>query len=154
MTRMIVRLPGWGAFLFIVVPMFASTHLPIPIGTPIAILPFFLWLFSLHIESTRAYRRISTKARLILPSALLYVLVYGYVFNSHLFSFKVLLPFHLIGMVCIFAPLYYVASAVRSAELKRNASVGEWLPTFMGLWFFPFGVWFVQAKIRKIASSA
>ncbi|WP_125424241.1 hypothetical protein [Hymenobacter rigui] len=62
-----------------------------------------------------------------------------------------IVPLHLLSMACIFYSLYYVARALRSVELQRQAQFSECVGEFFLLWFYPVGIWFIQPRINQLA---
>jgi len=61
-----------------------------------------------------------------------------------------IIPLHLFTMFCMFYTLYFVAKTIKTAELQRKVSFGDFAGEFFLIWFFPNGVWIVQPKINKI----
>lgn len=57
---------------------------------------------------------------------------------------------HLCSICCMFYAIYFNAKALRSAELKRECSFGDFAGEFFMLWFFPVGVWILQPRINKL----
>lgn len=65
-------------------------------------------------------------------------------------AFAVIIPLHLFSMFCIFYSLYFVAKTVKTAELQRKVTFGDFVGEFFLIWFFPIGVWIVQPKINEL----
>lgn len=63
-----------------------------------------------------------------------------------------IVPMHLFSMFCIFYLLYFVSKTIKTTELKRTVTFGEFAGDFFLIWFFPIGIWFIQPRINKIAS--
>ncbi|TBV27598.1 MULTISPECIES: hypothetical protein [Meridianimaribacter] len=64
----------------------------------------------------------------------------------------VVIPMHLFSMFCIFYLLYFVSKTIKTTELKRIVTFGDFIGEFFMIWFFPIGIWFIQPRINKIVS--
>jgi hypothetical protein len=63
----------------------------------------------------------------------------------------VIVPMHLFSMVCMMYSFYFNAKALKSAELQRSATFGEYIGEFFLIWFFPIiGIWILQPRINKL----
>jgi len=65
--------------------------------------------------------------------------------------FLIILPLHLLAMFSGIYMLYFSAKTIRSAELKRRASISDYIGEFFLIWFYPIGIWFIQPRINRIA---
>lgn len=65
-------------------------------------------------------------------------------------ALTIILPLHFLSMFCIFHSLYFVAKALKTAELKRKARFSDFAGEFFLIWFFPIGIWIVQPRINKM----
>jgi len=54
-------------------------------------------------------------------------------------------------MYCIFYLMYKAAKTIKTAEVQKPVSFGDFAGEFFLLWFFPIGIWFLQPKINKLA---
>jgi len=61
-----------------------------------------------------------------------------------------LFPLHLFAMFCLFYCIYFIAKALKSIELGREAIVSEYLGEFLMLWFYPIGIWIIQPKLNAL----
>jgi len=62
----------------------------------------------------------------------------------------IILPLHLLSMVCIFYSLYFVAKTFKTVELQREVSFSDFAGEFFLIWFYPIGIWIIQPKINKM----
>ena len=104
------------------------------------------------------------KAFIVFP--LIYIvllLVYiGFMFNSLISNseppnpaiFMLIFPLHLFAMFCMFHSLYFVAKTIKTAELQRKTTFGDFAGEFFLLWFYPVGIWFVQPRVNKLAKDS
>lgn len=65
----------------------------------------------------------------------------------------IIVPLHLISMVCIFLSFRYAAKIMKSVELGRMAKVSDYIGEFMLIWFMPLGVWILQPRLNKLVQS-
>ena len=63
-----------------------------------------------------------------------------------------ILPLHLFSMFCMFYQLYFASKTIKTAELKREVTLNDYIGEFFMIWFFPIGIWFIQPRINKIVS--
>lgn len=65
----------------------------------------------------------------------------------------IIIPLHLLTMVCIFYCLYFVAKTIKTAELKKELRFSDFVGEFFLIWFYPIGIWFLQPRINAIHAS-
>lgn len=58
---------------------------------------------------------------------------------------------HLFAMFCIFYSFYFIAKTLKSIELNRKATFGDYAGEFFLIWFFFIGIWIIQPRINKLA---
>jgi hypothetical protein len=63
---------------------------------------------------------------------------------------RVIVPLHLVCMVCLFYVLYFVSRNLALAETGKPVSFYEYAGPFFLLWFFPVGVWFIQPRVNRL----
>lgn len=62
-----------------------------------------------------------------------------------------LLIFHLYASFAIVHFLYVIARNFMCIQLKKDATISEYITTFFAVWFLPIGIWWIQPKIREMA---
>jgi hypothetical protein len=62
-----------------------------------------------------------------------------------------LLIFHLYASFAIVYFLYVIARNFMCIQLKKDASLSEYIAAFFAVWFLPIGIWWIQPKIREMA---
>lgn len=152
MTKKVASLPTWVVFGMLVIPFVIGSYLPY--GTIIAGASYFIWIYSLGVEAHKALPASIEMPINKFKFALIYFSVYvaiASVYFSSIMPYAI--PFHVFAMICIFYSFYYVAKAIRTIELNRIVKLGDWFAEFLGMWFFPIGVWFIQRKIRRIVAT-
>lgn len=63
--------------------------------------------------------------------------------------------FSIVNLVAVFAMfycLYFAAKTIKTVELQRETTFGDFVGEFFLIWFFPIGVWFLQPKINALAT--
>jgi hypothetical protein len=61
-----------------------------------------------------------------------------------------MIPFNFIAMGCIFYCMYFIAKALKTAELQRKVSFPEYIGEFAMIWFHWIGVWIIQPKLNNM----
>jgi hypothetical protein len=86
---------------------------------------------------------------------LFYPPVYGVAFlavlerrNAHLL--EMILPFHLLAMVCLLYQPKFVSKSLVMAETGKSKAFRDYAGLFLLIWFFPIGVWFIQPRINQL----
>lgn len=68
--------------------------------------------------------------------------------------FTVLLLLHLFSIFCTFYSFYFVAKALKTAELQRKVTWGDTLGAFILLSMYPLGIWRIQPKINTLMAES
>ena len=63
---------------------------------------------------------------------------------------EIFFSIHSIAMLCMFYSFYFVAKTIKTAELQREVSFGDFVGEFFLIWFYPIGIWFVQPTINDL----
>lgn len=74
-------------------------------------------------------------------------------FQPHFIMLMVAIPLHLLAMFCIFYNFYFAAKTIKSVELGRDTSFSDFDKEFFMIWFFAFGIWFLQPRVNRIAKA-
>jgi len=59
-------------------------------------------------------------------------------------------PLHFYCMFNIFYCMYFVSKTIRTIELNRKVSFGDYAGEFFLIWFYPVGIWIIQPRINKM----
>jgi len=89
--------------------------------------------------------------------ALVYPVFYFIFFIANFQNFKpafiaVMLPLHLLAMLCMFYILYFVSKSMVLAETGKPAVFYDYAGPFFLLWFFPIGIWIIQPRVNQLYS--
>jgi hypothetical protein len=60
---------------------------------------------------------------------------------------------HLFSIFCIFYCISFVAKALKSVELQREATMTSSAGEFILVWLFPIGVWIIQPRVNRLFDS-
>jgi hypothetical protein len=69
--------------------------------------------------------------------------------SGMLISFALVIPFHLLSMVCLILAMGSVAKTIKSIEMGKEATVSDYIGEFILVWFNFVGVWILQPKINQ-----
>ena len=61
-----------------------------------------------------------------------------------------IVPLHLFSMFCIFYVMYFVAKTLKTVELQRKVSFGDFAGEFFLIWFNFIGFWILQPRINRL----
>lgn len=76
--------------------------------------------------------------------------MFTYGFSNSTWFLVIILPLHLFSMFCIFHTIYFVAKTIRTAELQRVVTSGDFAGEFFLLWFYVIGIWIIQPKVNRL----
>ena len=126
---------------------------------------FFGWFYSL---GTQLFKRLPPTARmsltrfklfLFVPAAyMIFLLMFMFSSATHISSggqpnsaiFAIIFPLHLFSMFCLFYCLYFNAKALKTVELQKPVTFGDYAGEFFLLWFFPVGLWIIQPRVNRL----
>ena len=76
--------------------------------------------------------------------------MFTYGFSNSIWFLVIILPLHLVSIFCIFHTIYFVAKTIRTAELQRVVTFGDFAGEFFLLWFYIIGIWIIQPKVNRL----
>lgn len=118
-------------------------------------IPFYIWLYAIGIELNK---KINSRTRIhpILfhitigfPLVYLPIAIFG--FFSQEIPFNTIQTLHFTAMGTSFIALILVSMTIIRFEKSNNLKVSNEFELFFGIWFYVFGIWFIQAKLNKYA---
>lgn len=65
----------------------------------------------------------------------------------------VVFPLHFLAMLSVLYCMYFAAKTIKTVELQREVSFGEFIGEFILIWFHAIGVWFIQPQVNKLMES-
>ena len=161
-----LSLEAWQVFIFLILPLFFPENMIGFTLTLIFVITAGLWAWSLgealyaKLPGGHTMNLNRFKAFLVIPAVYFLLVTFlmngGYeITNSNFDSFGaiayLLVPMHLFCMYCIFYCIYFLAKSLECVESRnKNPQTSDYIGNFFCLWFIPFGIWFVQPKIKRI----
>jgi len=73
----------------------------------------------------------------------------GFPDNSMFLLFPLIFLVHMFAMFCIFYCIYFVAKTIKTVELQRPVTFGDFIGEFFMVWFSFIGIWILQPRINK-----
>lgn len=67
-----------------------------------------------------------------------------------LFGFLFFLFFSFFVIFCTFYQYWFIAKTIRTVELQRDVTFGEFVGEFFLVWFYPIGVWILQPRVNQL----
>lgn len=64
--------------------------------------------------------------------------------------FWVMVPLHAFAVFCMFYDVYFVSKSLALAEQSTRVSFPDYRGYLLGMWFIPFGIWFIQPRINRL----
>lgn len=71
-------------------------------------------------------------------------------FDWVLWFFPAIMLLSALMMIASIYIIYFIAKTIKTVELQKEVSFGEFVGEFILIWFFPVGVWFIQPTINKM----
>ncbi len=65
-------------------------------------------------------------------------------------SFLIFGMYYIFSGLCALYCLYFVSKTIKTAELQREVSFGDFIGEFFLIWFFFIGVWIVQPRVNAL----
>ena len=114
-------------------------------------IPIYLWLWSIGTKLQSDKVKINELKLLIFKVSVFYPIAYFVFAIYYMFTNGwVVMPMHIAAMISTFYAMIFAAKTLKSAELKREAKISDYLGDFFLVWFFPIGIWILQPRIHKL----
>jgi hypothetical protein len=171
-ASILLRARAWQVFLFVAgfVPAVVAMGLllseaddvfRIPfgfaVGTELVFICVSLWLWSLGTFLDSVVRPSLRPSRRFFYVSLSFPVVYLPLFEilfpnvmTHPVEFALIFLVHFFAVFCGFYSYYFVSKCLALAEKNRPVSYTDYRGYFLGFWFFPAGVWFIQPRINRL----
>jgi hypothetical protein len=59
-------------------------------------------------------------------------------------------PFHFFAVFCVFYSMYFASKSLVQAETGKRTTFSNFGGTFILMWAFPLGIWFVQPRVNRL----
>ena len=127
------------------------------------VIVFFGWFWSLAMGLQRFIPKelqLNTdRFKIFFFFPLIYIVLFVFFFTGAILvepsgapalSFLFIFPFHLFAMFCMFYMIYFIAKSLRTAELQRKVTTGDYIGEFFLLWIYIAGIWVIQPRVNKL----
>ena len=111
----------------------------------------WLWLWSIGIKLQTDKVKVKDIKLMLFKISVIYPIAYFVFAIYHLFTNGwIVMPLHFSAMFSTFYAMLFAAKTLKSAELKKEAKISEYLGEFFLIWFYPIGIWILQPRIHKL----
>ena len=145
------ELPTFIIFMILCIPFLLSPL--IIFGRSISFLVLACWLFlvvfSLKKGISYGYEARYSVFYWCTIFAIVYIMFCDIIFLNQTLP-KLIIPFHIIAVLCLIYSFYFVSKLLVTAEEKKPIKLNRCIGTFLLFWFFPLGVWFIHRRLRKV----
>jgi len=171
-ANILLRARAWQVFLLIAgfVPAVIVTRLILSgpdavlgirfgfaVGTEVVFICVSLWLWSLGtFQESAVSPSLRPSGRFFYVSVIfpvIYIPLFEVLFpklTTHPVEFALIFLIHFFAVFCGFYNYYFVSKCLALAEKNRPVSYADYRGYFLGCWFFPAGVWFIQPRINRL----
>jgi hypothetical protein len=117
---------------------------------------YFLWVYSIAIYYSGRLNYRPKFLKVSFLTSLIYILYYSfYVFGNNSLlenwaSTLRLFALQIIFMIAFFYLIYQTSKMIRKVELSREVSFQDAFADLFCFLFFPFGLWFIQPRVRRL----
>jgi hypothetical protein len=117
-------------------------------------IPIMIWIWEIGTKLQKFIPQTNKTQLIIFKASIIFPLIYVLFAIFYLFpSGNISMPLHLSAMGATCYSMIYAAKTLKSAELKRTATVSDYLGDFFLIWFFPIGIWILQSRIHKLVQA-
>lgn len=132
-----------------------------PIVIASSLVVFLIWIYTLGVN---LHKKLPIDSTLNLTKFRLFFFLYSaysicfILFSSGLLGDHLLSPSSMgfmalgnfLSLFCFFNCIHFVSKALKTLEIGRTATFNDFIGDFVLIWFFPFGVWFIQPRVNKL----
>jgi hypothetical protein len=158
MVRFFMSEPAWKIFLLCISPIILGGvlfHMTESI-TAFQIVVMFVyfvelsWIYSVCVFVTRTYSTQISVPINLQYLALLYLLIYTALFSLDILPNKNLYILSYIAIAANIYCVYFVSRILVMAELERKVTFSDYIGTFIHIYVFFIGVWWLQPRINRL----
>lgn len=115
-------------------------------------IPYLIWMYSIGIELNKKIPKYRELNKIILIGLIAYPIIYIPIGITLLLSgnadMDAIWPYHIGAMLCMFLLMILTSITIirfeKAEKLKQSNGIG----LFFGIWYFVFGVWYIQPKLN------
>ena len=108
------------------------------------------WIYSVCKFITQKYSNHITMPLTNLHLSLIYFLINSILFSLDIIPGEILYIFGLIGIVTNIYSVYFTARILVMAERERKVTFSDYMGTFILVYIFIFGVWWLQPRVNRL----
>jgi hypothetical protein len=108
------------------------------------------WIYSVCKFITQKYSNHITMPLTNLHVSLIYLLINSILFSLNIIPGEILYIFGLIGIVTNIYSVYFTARILVMAERERKVTFSDYIGTFILVYIFIFGVWWLQPRVNRL----
>ena len=108
------------------------------------------WIYSVCKFITQKYSNHITIPLTNLHLSLIYLLINSILFSLDIIPGEILYIFGLIGIVTNIYSVYFTARILVMAERERKVTFSDYIVTFILVYIFIFGVWWLQPRVNRL----
>ena len=117
------------------------------------LIPYLIWMYSIGIELNKKIPKYRELNKIILIGLIAYPVIYIPIGITLLISgsadMNTIMPYHYGAMLCMFLLMILTSITIirfeKAEKLKQSNGIG----LFFGIWYFVFGVWYIQPKLNE-----
>lgn len=150
--------PAWVVFFIFVTPfvllltfksILTTAFVPETIGL-FSWLGVLLWKYSIGVLIYEKYAEFLNVPALRFKICMTYNFIFSIILIYRIIPFDYIAPFSFVSFVCNMYAIYFIAKLIVMVERKREVRFNEYLGTFIAVWFYLVGIWFLQPRINKV----
>ena len=115
--------------------------------------PYIVWIYSILVKLNEGIPKAKRiKKIFFLPLVAyppLYLVAAPFIFKFGSSAMDSIRLFHYAAMACMFLLMILTTITILKFEKSQNMKESNGVDLFIGLWFFPFGIWTIQPKLNK-----
>jgi hypothetical protein len=154
--KFLLKLKSWQLFALIMIPFIIANFSPIfqPIGD-LGYIIYVIWVYAIGSTMRRLlpkgvrpnilFFQIISFLQLLILITVIFIDPFKTFGDTHLFW----ILFYIL-LVIQFYPLGFAARMLESAIQETVVNRSDVVKTFIYLWFFPIGLWYIQPSVRRI----
>jgi hypothetical protein len=148
----ILKLSAWKIFIVLMITIIIGGSIDSSWGMLISGIALIGWMYLLGMATNQLtpslFRFSIPLFTFRLLFALIYILILSMFTNQAIPVY--LIPIHIIASLFIFSCLWTCAKTIVVAETQKIHSFDKYIGTFLLLWFFPIGIWFIQPRLNRL----
>jgi len=114
-------------------------------------IPIYLWLWSIGTKLQTDKAKMNDTKLILFKISVIYPVAYFVFAICYLFTNGwLVMPLHFAAMFSSLYATIFAAKTLKSAELKKEAKISEYLGDFFLICFFSIGIWILQPRIHKL----